>query len=326
MPGGPSAAAKKMVRRILPSAAAIGGMLLISVLGGCSTRKLMVAEMTGLMETGADAMQRDDDLQMLQQALPANIKLMEALLASDPQNRRLLVLLARLYGSYAFVFLDGRIEALRLAGDRPAADAATASALKKRATRYYGAGLDYALQALELDHPHAADRLYRVTDSALFVQSLPVQDLPALFWYGFNLSGLINHSRDSVGTIAKAHLVEKSMRRVLQLQPGFYHGSAHLVLMVYYASRSPMMGGNLERASQHYRRLKVLHGDRLLLADLYFARYVLVQQQDRRQFERILRAIAADADPDPQFRLLNRVAGNRARLYLSTADRLFEGN
>jgi hypothetical protein len=314
-----------MNKVIFSAGAALGVMLVVTVFWGCSSRKLMVAEMTAMMETGAAAMESDDDLTMLQQALPANIKLMEAMLASDPQNERLLVLLARLYGSYAFLFLDGPIEALQSAQIQPAAGAETAVSLNKRATRYYSTGLEYALQALEIGDPLAADRLYRVTDSASFVQSLSEKDLPALFWYGFNLSGLINHNRDSVVTIASGHLVEKSMRRVLELQPDFYHGSAHLVLMVYYASRSPLMGGNLGRAQQHYEQLKTLHGDRLLLTDLFYARYVLVLQQDRRQFEQILAALLADSDSDPRFRLFNRVARDRARVYLSMADRLFEG-
>jgi hypothetical protein len=309
-----------MNKDVFPAGAALGVMLVISVFWGCSTRKLMVAEMTAMMETGAAAMEGDDDLTMLQQALPANIKLMEALLASDPQNERLLVLLARLYGSYAFLFLDGPIEA-----HQPAAGVETAGSLKKRAARCYTKGLEYALRALEIADPLAAERLYRVTESASFVQSLPEQDLPALFWYGFNLSGLINHNRDSVDTIARGHLIEKSMRRVLELQPDYYYGSAHLILMVYYAARSPLLGGNLGRAREHYEQLKTLHGDRLLLTDLFYARYVLVQQQDRRQFEQILAALVTDSDPDPRFRLFNRVARDRARVYLSMADRLFEG-
>ena len=299
-------------------------ILAISAFWGCSTRKMVVAEMTGLMETGAAALEQDDDLDMLEQALPANIKLMEALLASDPDNERLLILLARLYGSYAFLFLDGRIEAAEAAGTQPVEETASPAALKERAVRCYAKGLDYALQAIEIGHPLAADRLQRVGTSGPFVQSLQERDLPALFWYGFNLSGLINHSRDSVATFAKGHLVEKSMQRVLELQPDYYHGSAHQVLMVYYASRSPMMGGDPERAVHHYERLKALNGDELLLADLYYARYVLTQQQDRRQFEQMLSAISESGDLDPRYRLFNRVARDRARIYLLMADRFFE--
>jgi hypothetical protein len=69
-----------------------------------------------------------------------------------------------------------------------------------------------------------------------------------------------------------------------------------------------------------------MHGDNLLLPDLFYARYVLVQQQDRDQFEQLLSAIKTSADPDPRFRLFNRVARQRASVYLSMADRLFEGS
>ena len=320
---GPTA---KRGKRIAPTGSVLLAILVVSWFWGCSTRKLMVAEMTGLMETGAAAMEVNGDLDMLQQALPANIQLMEALLASDPQNERLLVLLARLYGSYAFLFIDGRLETLELAGPQPSGDASAAGALKERAQNFYARGRDYALRALEIDHPYASERLRQVPASAAFVQSLQVKDLPAIFWYGFNLSGLIHHNRDSVGIIARAHLVEKSMRRALELQPDFYHGNAHLVLMVYYASRSPMMGGNPDLAEAHYRQLKALNGDGLLLTDLFYARYVLVQKQDRRHYEKLLKTIAENPDPDPRFRLFNRVAGDRARVYLAAADRLFEGN
>ncbi len=319
-------AVKKMNKRFASGYSALVGILVMSVFWSCSTQKLIIKEMTQVMETGADAMEKDDDLDMLQQALPANIKMMEALLASDPQNERLLVLLARLYGSYAFLFVDGRIEAFQLAGSKPAEGAAALADLKEKAVRFYTKGLDYALQALEIRHPRAAEHLNRVTESASFVPSLQVKDLPALFWYGFNLSGLINHNRDSVGIIARGHLIEKSMRRVLELQPDFYHGGAHLVLMVFYASRSPMMGGNLEHAQKHYAKLRNLNGDKILLADLYYARYVLVQRQDRPQFEEILTAVINNSDPDPRFRLFNRVARDRALVYLAVVDRLFEGS
>ena len=317
---------KRMHNVFIAAGRVVVGILVIAVFWGCSTRKLLVAEMTDLMENGSAAMERDDDLVMLQQALPANIKLLEALLESDPQNERLLALLARLYGSYAFLFLDGRIEALQLNGERQTAVSSKITSLKERAVRYYGRGLDYALRAIEVRHPLAADRLQRVADSARFVQSLQAQDLSALFWYGFNLSGLINHERDAVATIARGHLVEKSMRRVLALQPQFHHGGAHLVLMVYYASRSPLMGGNLTRAREHYGHLKTMHGKDLLFTDLYYARYVLVQRQDRRQFEQMLTAITNNPDPDPRFRLFNRIAVDRALVYLTMADRLFEGS
>ena len=302
---------------------AIFGILVLSLNWSCSPRRLVASEMTSLMEAGAASMEQDDDLEMLQQALPANLKLMEALLASDPKNQRLLVLLARLYASYAFLFIEGRIDADQWPSAYPQQRNASREELRDTAVRLYTKGKGYALQALAVDHPHAAAHLSKVTQSDAFIRSLQGQDMGALFWYGFNLSGLINHNRDSVELIAQAHLVERSMKRVLALEPQFYHGTAHLVLLAYYASRSPLMGGNLSLAEKHYQQLKALHGDRLLLTDLFFARYYLVQLQDRRRFEQVLTAVVDSSDSDARFRMLNRVARDRARIYLSKADYLF---
>ncbi|MGA1873917.1 MAG: TRAP transporter TatT component family protein, partial [Thermoplasmatota archaeon] len=44
---------------------------------------------------------------------------------------------------------------------------------------------------------------------------------------------------DTVKAMAQAHLAERAMRRVIELQPDYYHAGAHLFLLSYYASRPP---------------------------------------------------------------------------------------
>ena len=71
------------------------------------------------------------------------------------------------------------------------------------------------------------------------------------------------------------------MIRVLEIDPSYYHGGAHLFLMIYYASRPPMMGGRPEAAMSHYRSLKALQGEDFPMADLFYARHYLLRAQDR---------------------------------------------
>ena len=113
------------------------------------------------------------------------------------------------------------------------------------------------------------------------------------------------------------------MLRVIELNPDFFYGSAHLFLMAYYGSRSPMMGGNPEAAKMHYEKLKAMSKDQFLLADLYYARYLLYQQQEKEAFENIVRRIADWTSTEKQHAMLNRVAANRARVYLNAIDELF---
>jgi hypothetical protein len=83
------------------------------------------------------------------------------------------------------------------------------------------------------------------------------------------------------------------------------------------------VGGNPALALDHYRRLKQLHGDAFLLTDLYFARYYLYHRQDREGFTAVLKQILNNPAKEEQFRLFNRVAMDRARIYLEAADSLF---
>ena len=302
-------------------------LTLLLALSACSPRKMAVREITGMVETGMTALEQDDDLKMLEQALPANIKLLEMILASSPDDPDLLTLLSRSYGSYNFMLLEPQFEDAWFQAADPDAEEdleVKADHLKNAVSRYYAKGMGYALRALEVNHTGCGDKLKKVDTIDPFLLTLKDEDVPALFWYGFNLAAWVNLNLDSVKAISQAHVAEKCMRRVLELQPDYFNGSAHLVLIAFYASRSPMMGGNLDAALGHYQALKNMLGDPFLMADLFYARYYVQQTQDREAFETILADIEVAAQKDSPFPLFNTVAGAKAGIYLTGIDELFE--
>lgn len=295
-----------------------------SIMAGCSPRKLMVGEFAAMVQDGLPSVEQEDDLHLLAQSMPAHIKLMETLLASDPFNRDLLVLLARLYAGYAFAILETESEARRL--DQPSVldVGLPGRALEDAIGRYFKRGSDFALRALETTHPQARQQLNRLPTVDAFIQSLDSNDVAAIFWYGFNLGGYVQHSLDSVAAVAKAHLVEKAMARVLQLDETYYHGSAHLVLLAYYGSRPPMMGGSPEKARRHWERHRQLVPGHMGLRDLYLARFVLVQAQEKEEFIRVMSTVARRHEMESAPGLVEAVAAVRARIYLGAVDRFFD--
>ncbi len=297
---------------------------LASVALSCAPRRLMIAELVGMLEDGLPAMEQEDDLNLLARSIPAHIKLLETVLVSDPRNTRLLNLLSRLYGAYAFALLETEWEARYL--DHPSVvDTGLAQGrMAEAVARYYHTGAAYALQSLEVRHANARRQLNNLSTSAGFIRSLDRQDLPALFWYGFNLGGMVRHRMDDVEAMAKAHLVEKAMKQVVALNPAYDHGNANLVLLVYHASRPRMLGGDPEQARQYYRLHRQTDGAAKSLGDLLLARYLLVQQQDKAAFVKQLTAVPQVPGPGRTFTLLDRVAAVRARIYLDAKDRFFE--
>jgi len=288
---------------------------------GCSPRKMMIRELTQAVDDALPAMETETDLDLVEKALPGQIKLLETLLVSDPQNDQLRVLLARFYGLYAFGFVEARVEEGELLGTMSRdAIADNRESLK----RYYLKGAKYARQVLEERHPECIQGLKRSKSSALCFTETNLKDVPALFWYGFNLGNYVNRSRNSIRALAKANLAKLVMEHVTILDPSYFHGGAHLFLMNYYASRPTTMGGNLQRADHHRNALRAITGETFLLSDLFYARYFLPQRQARSEFENTLDRVVADASRTDAYPLLNAVAAKRAVIYLDAVDRLFE--
>jgi len=289
---------------------------------GCTPKTMMVGQVADLVNNGVMAFTRDNDLDLIEKSLPANIKLLETLLISSPEDDRLMTLLSQLYGSYAFGFVETRLEAGRY--HVSSAEGKDIDILKRQTSRYFNRGADYALSALEENTPGVAEAFQKVTTISAYLNKLSVKDVAPLFWYGFNLGAWVNHHLDDVRIVSRAHVARQVMERVIELDPAFHNAGAHLFLMVYYGSRSPMMGGDQHRADDHYRELKSIAGDDYLLADLVYARFCLVQRQDRQGFVETMQRILGHPSVASDVALYNAIARWRASIYLTAADSLFE--
>lgn len=290
---------------------------------GCAPRKMMVSAFVDMVQDGLPVIEQEQDLQLLANALPSQIKLMESMLASDPGNRELMLLLARLYGGYAFAVLETEFEARHWGQPSVLIVAQTGDTLEDAIARYFQRGAQYALQALEMDYPSAQAALQKPQSAVRFFDALTLKDVPALFWYGFNLGGYSQHRLDSITAMAKVYQVEKAMQRVVDLDPGYYHGSAHLALLTYHASRSPMTGGNPALAEAHFKQHKLLYPDGSDLRQLYWARYVLVQRQEKKKYIDTLLPITQALTSGHSNGLLSSVATARAKIYLGAIDQFF---
>lgn len=301
---------------------------LFGILVSCSFRQVMIKEMTTLMDGGLQTFEQDHDFNMLRQAMPAHIKLAEAMLAQSPEDKKLRVLLARLYGSYAFAFEETDFEAVYFGDENMIlADNRYHSIeeMKQNLSSHYKKGANYAKSALILKYPDAEKALGNNTLRDEFIHRLTKEDVPALFWYGFNLGGFINLNLDSVRAMAMASQTEAAMQRVIALSSDYYYGTAHMVLMIFHSLRPPMLGGRIETAVNHFKALKSIAGDRSFLADVLYARYCLPRKQDRSSFETILDKVSkTHLESSQPLIFFNKVAAIRAQIYLKAVDQLFD--
>ncbi len=275
------------------------------------------------MTTGAVSYERETDLALLEGAFPAHIKLLEAVAESDPRHPGINLLLARLYAGYAVTVFDPALEAVHL--DEPAAPQPAgrqAKGLRDRADRCYRRAAAHALEALARRHPDFSARAARIDSRDKALDAMNADDVPALFWYAFSLGRQIDLNRNDLRLVARGHLAEKAMQRVVALAPAYYNGAAHLFLMLYHVKHPAGGSGSASPVDQHYRAVCDLPDGARMAADVYYAAEVLTRRGDRDGFVALLDKVLAAGDGGARC-LLDRVALRRAEGLRAAADRIF---
>jgi hypothetical protein len=261
--------------------------LAAAALSSCSLNRAAARVTSGVIDKGLPAVFTQSDPQYVKEALPANLELMEILIQNDPGNKSLLVNAAQGFCGYAFMFLED---------ESP-----------ERASAFYAKGQDYALRAL----------------GGATAATAKKKDAHALFWNTFCKASYINLNRDKPEAIAEITELEPAALKLLQLEPGYYYNGAQSILGAYYAIRPKMLGGDPDKAREHFElALKGAGGDFLLNRYMY-AKLGAVAAQDQELFEKLLDSVISAEPKDGETRLADEVAKLKAKKLLEKKDELF---
>lgn len=303
-----TAALRGSVGRFLP-------LLLVAVLPGCSIRGMALSAVAnGLSGTG-DTFASDEDPELVRAAVPFGLKTYEALLAELPEHRGLLLASARGFTQYAYAFVE--TDALLMEDENPA----RAREETRRARSLYLRARDYGLQALELERPGTAEALRRDPEAA--ASRFGRAHVELMYWTAAAWGAAISSGMDDPGLVVDFPAVRALLERALELDPDWDDGALHEA-MISLESVPEALGGSEERARMHFQRAVELSEGRKAGPYVALAGGLVVANQDREEFERLLEsALAVDPDAAPSDRLANLIAQKRARHLLGRADELF---
>ena len=298
------------------TACVVAGVLCLSA--GCSLRTVAVNSLADALAEGASIYASDDDPELVRDALPFNLKTLEALLVSAPNNRGLLLSACSTFTIYAAAFLEADAEVAEWADF----DYARAEVLTTRALNLYVRARDYCLRRVELDHPGITNRLRREPETAVTV--FVVDDVETLYWLGGSWGLAISIGLDRPALSADLPAVRALLERALVLDEDYNRGALHAAF-VALESVPDMLGGSPARAREHFERALELSAGQDASVYVSLATGVAVPTQDRDEFESLLQsALAIDPDIDKSIRMTNIVAQRRARLLLDHIDELFD--
>ena len=293
---------------------AIAG-LAFAGLGGCSLNQLAIERIGDALARGGTTYAAVDDPELVKAAAPFSLKLMESLIAQDPQHERLLVAASRGFTQYAYAFVQQE------ADEEQSRDPAAASAARARARALYHRARGYGLRALAVAHPSFREDL-RI-DPRATLDRLTHEDAERLYWTTLAWAAEISLSLESMDAIAELRYVDHMVERLRTLDPDMEHGALHAFLVTYEMGR-PGVRDTEARALEHFVAAVRLSEGKAAAPYVAFAENVCVARQDRGQFVAHLeKALAIDPAERAEWQLENRVMQRRARWLLGRADDLF---
>lgn len=279
------------------SIASLTILLLALLAGGCSTSQIVVRGAMPLMDGGLTAMNRETDLELARDAIPATLKMLEGMSVEDPRNTQLRLYLAQGFYGYAYSFVEQ-------------ADAARAVALYSRCLEHGKAALASQGFAADPEAAPLAELDQALTDAG-------TRQVPALFWTASCMAKRTDMYRTDPQSIAQLARAARLMERVLALDENFYYGGPHLFFGVYYGGRAPMFGGDFAKSEDHFTKARAATGGKLLMTDVLYAEFLARQRLDRAAFhQRLAAVVAAPDDLLPEMAFANRVAKQRAQYLL----------
>ncbi len=257
------------------------------LLSSCSLNRTAARVTSGVIDNGLPAVFSEDDPQYAKEALPANLQLMEILLKSDPDNKKLLVDAAQGFCGYALMFLED---------ESPG-----------RASGFYARGEAYSARALKGAALSDAKRA----------------EVPQLFWHTFCKALYININRDKPEALAELPAIEPAIEKLLELDPSYYHNGPQTLMGAFYSIRPKMFGGDPEKAKAHFELSLKDTGEGFLLNRFMYAKMAAVAAQDQELFERLLNSVISAEPAAGDTRLANEVAKIKAEKLLEKKDELF---
>src|SRR6187401_650887 len=147
----------------------------LAALTGCSLKTTAVKTVADTLSAPGDVFSRDDDPDLIRDAVPFGLKLNETLLESVPKHVPLLITTCGAFTQYAYAYLEADADAF------PSAERAQANAMRDRALNMYLRAKGYCIRGLDA-------RLGAGTSEKLLQDPGPAlakatkADVPLLYW------------------------------------------------------------------------------------------------------------------------------------------------
>lgn len=283
---------------------------------GCSIKRLAVNKLGDALAGSGTTFSSDNDPELIKDAVPFSLKLMESLLAESPKHRGLLAATASGFTQYAYAFVQQEADELR------STDLERSRELQGRAKKLYLRARDYGLRGLATRHRDFADALVEKPQAA--VATLTKADVPLVYWTAAAWVAAIASDKTDSMLISDLPKIDALLERALALNEAFDRGALPSLMITFETVRQGVEGDAYERARKQFQRAVELSGGQLAGPYVSLAESVCIPTEQREEFLKLLdQALAVNTDAAPELRLANLIMQDRARWLKKHVDDYF---
>lgn len=277
-----------------------GLALAVAAAGLCGCGSLIQSATSGLTEQLGAAVLDQDDPELVREATPTLLILIDSL-AGDGAGPAVLGAAAQLYAAYGVVFVS---------------DTGRAQKLTERAYAYGRRALCAA------DRAGCGVRQLDFSEYEVRIGAYPANQAQALYDYVIGYLSWIQ-ARADYEALAWLPQLQVALNRLLDVAPAEIRGRAHMYMGILQCLRPASLGGQPVEGMRNFDQALLLTGRRDLSVMVEYARNCARLLYDRELHDQLLEEVLEASAEQPGLTLFNNLAKADARELLSTADEYF---
>ncbi len=259
-------------------------MLLLSSCSGSLT--------SSLIRPALENMQQQSDVELVCEGTPAYLLMLDSLIASEPDNQKMLQLGAKAYSSFIGAMKECSLQQKRI------------QTMAEKAHLY---GQKLLATKLPISPGDSLE------DLSLKLSGLDDDDVPTLFWGTFAWITWIQQQKGAPGAMAGLSKIEQILLRLIELDEAYQAGAAHFFLGGYYGSRPKMFGGDPEKGKYHLEKALMLSKRKMLIYQTTYAQTLARITLDQKLHDDLLNEVLTfQLHSFPEKYLANSIAQKRA--------------
>jgi predicted anti-sigma-YlaC factor YlaD len=282
----------------------------------CSPRHYALRQVANALSGSGDggAFARDDDPDLIRDAVPFALKTMESLADKLPEDWDLRVSMARGFTQYAYGFVQQPAE-MRANPDLEQI---------ARARKLYLRARQHGLDGLKIDRGITEDQLRSSKERDAVLAKLQKGDVALLYWTLVPWAAAIAADKRDLSMVGDVPAIAAMLDRALFLDESFDHGALHEFSITFDSARPG--GTTPEKQKAHFDRVMALCKGLKISPLVTYAQEVAAPAQDKKLYLSLLKeALAFDVDSPParDNRLANVLSHRRAQYLLDHVEDVF---